>query len=89
MVGFTPMDNDSSAYNVFYNVALKNLELDPFGNICFGLVTSEKLAVEMGVESLPHAKLVLWNQTLVRYLNFYSMKLKWRIINYMNCLFFL
>lgn len=64
------MDNDSSAYNVFYNVALKNLELDPFGNICFGLVTSEKLAVEMGVESLPHSKLVLWNQTLVSCLYF-------------------
>lgn len=62
------MDNDTLAYNIFYNVALKNLELDPFANVCFGIVTSEKLAVEIGVKTLPHVKLVLWNDTLVFFL---------------------
>lgn len=59
------MENDTVAYNIFYNVALKKLEIDPFRDICFGIVTSEKLALDMGVTRLPHIRLMLWNDTLV------------------------
>jgi hypothetical protein len=59
------MDSDPLAYNIFYNVALKRLEYDPFRDICFGVITSERLALDLGVENIPSVKLMLWNNTVV------------------------
>ncbi|CAH2208035.1 jg9735, partial [Pararge aegeria aegeria] len=62
-VGFTPLGGKSRSYNIWYNVALKSYEFDPIGEICFGVVTSEELASDLGVGNLPNARLMLWNDT--------------------------
>ncbi|XP_023941308.2 thioredoxin domain-containing protein 11 isoform X2 [Bicyclus anynana] len=62
-VGFTPLTGTSRSYNIWYNVALKFYEFDPIGELCFGAVTSGDLASDLGVDSLPNARLMLWNDT--------------------------
>ncbi|CAH2037453.1 unnamed protein product, partial [Iphiclides podalirius] len=62
-VAYTPLTDTSKYYNVWYNVALKSHEFDTVGEICFAVVTSAELAVDLGVESLPNAQLMLWNDT--------------------------
>ncbi|CAH0579270.1 unnamed protein product [Chrysodeixis includens] len=62
-VGYTPLTDTSKYYNVWYTVALKAREADTLGEICFAAVTSEELAAELGVESVPNARLMLWNDT--------------------------
>ncbi|XP_075973532.1 thioredoxin domain-containing protein 11 [Anticarsia gemmatalis] len=62
-VGYTPLIDTSKYYNVWYTVALKIREADTLGEICFASVTSEELAVDLGVESVPNARLMLWNDT--------------------------
>ncbi|XP_034830385.1 thioredoxin domain-containing protein 11 [Maniola hyperantus] len=62
-VGFTPLTDTSRYYNIWYNVALKSYEFDTIGEICFAAVTSAELASDLGVESIPNARLMLWNDT--------------------------
>ncbi|PZC86415.1 hypothetical protein B5X24_HaOG209134 [Helicoverpa armigera] len=62
-VGYTPLTDTSKYYNTWYTVALKSREADILGEICFAAVTSEELAAELGVESVPNARLMLWNDT--------------------------
>ncbi|CAB3224200.1 unnamed protein product [Arctia plantaginis] len=62
-VGYTPLTDTSKYYNVWYTVALKIREADTLGEICFAAVTSEELAVDLGAESVPNARLMLWNDT--------------------------
>ncbi|KAJ0177223.1 hypothetical protein K1T71_007232 [Dendrolimus kikuchii] len=62
-VGYTPISETSKYYNTWYNVALKSKEFDTIGEICFGVVTSEELAIDLGVGILPNARLMLWNDT--------------------------
>ncbi|CAG9584661.1 unnamed protein product [Danaus chrysippus] len=62
-VGFTPLTETSRYYNVWYSVALKSREFDTIGEICFAAVTSNELAMDLGVESVPNARLMLWNDT--------------------------
>ena len=64
-VGYTPLTDTSKYYNTWYTVALKSREADILGEICFAAVTSEELAAELGVESVPNARLMLWNDTKV------------------------
>lgn len=64
-VGFTPLTETSRYYNVWYNVALKSKEFDTVGEICFATVTSTDLAMDLGVETIPNARLMLWNDTKV------------------------
>lgn len=66
MIGFMPITVKATDYHTLYSVALKSLELDPFGDVCFSVVTSEELAQEMGVDVLPTVRLMVWNETLVR-----------------------
>ncbi|XP_060802777.1 thioredoxin domain-containing protein 11 [Amyelois transitella] len=63
-VGFTPLADTSRHYNVWYTVALKAREFDTVGEICFAVVTSEELALDLGVETVPNARLMLWNDTM-------------------------
>lgn len=46
-------------------MALKSKEFDTIGEICFAVVTSEELSIELGVDTLPNARLMLWNDTKV------------------------
>lgn len=69
-VGYTPLTDTSKYYNIWYTVALKSREADTLGEICFAAVTSEELAAELGVESVPNARLMLWNDTKV-YMSFF------------------
>ncbi|CAG9786160.1 unnamed protein product [Diatraea saccharalis] len=62
-VAYTPLKDTSKYYNIWYYVALKAREYDTIGEICFATVTSQDLAVELGVESVPNARLMLWNDT--------------------------
>ncbi|KAL0893064.1 hypothetical protein ABMA27_014711 [Loxostege sticticalis] len=62
-VGYTPLAHTSKFYNIWYYVALKAREFDTIGEICFATITSEELAVELGVQSVPNARLMLWNTT--------------------------
>ncbi|CAG5059747.1 unnamed protein product [Parnassius apollo] len=62
-IGFTPLTDTSKYYNIWYNVALKSREFDTVGEICFAVVTSAELAMDLGVEILPKARLMLWNDT--------------------------
>ncbi|XP_022830838.1 thioredoxin domain-containing protein 11 [Spodoptera litura] len=62
-VGYTPLTETAKYYNVWHTVALKAREADVIGEICFAAVTSEELAAELGVESVPNARLMLWNDT--------------------------
>lgn len=62
-VGYTPLTDTSKYYNTWYTVALKSREADILGEICFAAVTAEELAAELGVESVPNARLMLWNDT--------------------------
>lgn len=62
-IGYTPLSETSKHYNTWYNVALKSKEFDTIGEICFGTVISEELAINLGVDSFPNAKLMLWNDT--------------------------
>ncbi|CAH0701203.1 unnamed protein product [Spodoptera exigua] len=62
-VGYTPLTETSKYYKVWHTVALKAREADVIGEICFAAVTSEELAAELGVESVPNARLMLWNDT--------------------------
>ncbi|XP_037302968.1 thioredoxin domain-containing protein 11 isoform X2 [Manduca sexta] len=62
-VAFTPLSETSKYYNIWYNVALKSREFDPVGEICYGAVTSEELAVDLGVDVVPNVRLMLWNDT--------------------------
>ncbi|KAI5651874.1 thioredoxin domain-containing protein 11 [Phthorimaea operculella] len=62
-VGFTPLTSTSKHYNVWYQVAVKSKEYDVIGEICFASVTSEELAIDLGVEHVPSARLMLWNDT--------------------------
>ncbi|KAJ2946055.1 hypothetical protein O0L34_g4974 [Tuta absoluta] len=62
-VGFTPLTSTSKYYNVWYQVAVKSKEYDVVGEMCFASVTSEELAVDLGVEHVPSARLMLWNDT--------------------------
>ncbi|XP_068631740.1 thioredoxin domain-containing protein 11 [Battus philenor] len=62
-IGYTPLTDTSRYYNIWYNVALKSREFDTLGEICFGVVTSAELAADLGVENLPNARLMLWNDT--------------------------
>lgn len=64
-VGYTPLLDSSQYYNTWYHVALKVREFDTLGEICFAAVTSEDLAVDLGVEVVPNARLMLWNETKV------------------------
>ncbi|XP_053607574.1 thioredoxin domain-containing protein 11 isoform X2 [Plodia interpunctella] len=63
-VGFTPLADTSKYYNIWYTVAIKAREFDTIGEICFAVVTSEELALDLGVETVPNARLMLWNDTL-------------------------
>ncbi|XP_073945343.1 thioredoxin domain-containing protein 11 [Choristoneura fumiferana] len=62
-VGYTPLTDSSKHYNTWYHVALKIREFDFVGEVCFGVVTSEDLALDLGVNSVPSARLMLWNDT--------------------------
>lgn len=62
-VGYTPLTDTSRYYNIWYYVAMKVREFDPVGEICFAVVTSEELAVDLGVDVMPNARLMLWNDT--------------------------
>ncbi|KAM3964486.1 LOW QUALITY PROTEIN: thioredoxin domain-containing protein 11 [Aphomia sociella] len=62
-VGYTPLTDTSRYYNIWYYVAMKVREFDTIGEICFAVVTSEELAVDIGVEVMPNARLMLWNDT--------------------------
>ncbi|XP_072931972.1 thioredoxin domain-containing protein 11 [Epargyreus clarus] len=62
-VGYTPLTETSKYYNVWYKVALESLEFDTIGEICFAVVTSPHLAVDLGVNTLPSARLMMWNET--------------------------
>lgn len=62
-VGYTPLTDTSKYYNIWYTVSLKIREADTVGEICFAVVTSEELAVDLGVESVPNARMMLWNDT--------------------------
>ncbi|XP_049868769.1 thioredoxin domain-containing protein 11 [Pectinophora gossypiella] len=62
-VGYTPLSDTSKYYSVWYQVALKSREFDVMGEICFAVVTSEDLAADLGVETVPSARLMLWNDT--------------------------
>lgn len=62
-LGFTPLTDTSRYYNVWYNVALKSREFDIVGEICFAVVTSKDLAMDLGVERVPNVRLMLWNDT--------------------------
>lgn len=64
-LGFTPFTDTSRYYNVWYNVALKSREFDIVGEICFAVVTSKDLAMDLGVERVPNVRLMLWNDTKV------------------------
>lgn len=64
-VGYTPLSDGSQYYNTWYSVALKVRELDTLGEICFAVVTSEELALDLGVEAVPSARLMMWNGTKV------------------------
>lgn len=64
-VGFVPFTVSAKHYNVWYKVATKIREYDMLGEICFAAVTSEILAVELGVAVVPNARLMLWNGTKV------------------------
>ncbi|KAL4713233.1 hypothetical protein ACJJTC_013163 [Scirpophaga incertulas] len=63
-VGYTPLSDTSRFYNIWYYVALKALEFDTIGEICFATVTSENFAAELGVEKIPNARIMRWNDTL-------------------------
>ncbi|XP_028027181.1 uncharacterized protein LOC114240723 [Bombyx mandarina] len=62
-VGYTPLADTSKYYNIWYNVALKIREYDTVGEICFAAVTSEDLSADLGVDIVPNARLMLWNDT--------------------------
>ncbi|XP_063380638.1 uncharacterized protein LOC134667241 [Cydia fagiglandana] len=62
-VGYTPITDTSRHYNTWYHAAVKIREFDFIGEVCFGVVTSEDLAVDLGVNSVPSARLMLWNDT--------------------------
>lgn len=64
-MGYTPLTDSSKHYNTWYHVALKIREFDFVGEVCFGVVTSEDLAIDLGVNSVPSARLMLWNDTKV------------------------
>lgn len=66
-VGYTPLTNTSKFYNIWYYVALKAREYDSIGEICFAAVTSLELAAELGIQTVPNARLILWNSTRVCY----------------------
>ncbi|GBP68516.1 hypothetical protein EVAR_55649_1 [Eumeta japonica] len=62
-VGYTPLTKNSRAYNIWYSVALKIRDFDTIGEICFATVTSEDLAADLGIESVPTVRFMLWNET--------------------------
>ncbi|XP_028171777.1 thioredoxin domain-containing protein 11 isoform X2 [Ostrinia furnacalis] len=62
-IGFTPLAETSKFYNIWYYVALKAREFDTVGEICFAVVTSESLAAELGIHTVPNVRLMLWNTT--------------------------
>lgn len=64
-VGYTPLTDTSKYYNIWYYVSLKIREFDTIGEVCFAAVTSEDLAYDLGVETVPNARLMLWNDTKV------------------------
>lgn len=64
-VGYTPLSETSKYYNTWYHVSLKVREYDVIGEICFASVTSEALATDLGVEIVPNARIMLWNDTKV------------------------
>lgn len=59
------MTETSKHYNIWYRVALESLEYDTIGEICFAVVTSADLAMDLGVDVLPSARLMMWNETKV------------------------
>ncbi|XP_041978251.1 thioredoxin domain-containing protein 11 [Aricia agestis] len=62
-IGFTPLTETSKYYNVWFSVALKSKEYDTVGELCFATVTSSELAHSLGVDTMPRARLLLWNET--------------------------
>ncbi|XP_059047087.1 thioredoxin domain-containing protein 11 [Achroia grisella] len=62
-VGYTPLTDTSRYYNIWYYAAMKAREFDTVGEICFAVVTSEELAIDLGVEVMPNARMMLWNDT--------------------------
>lgn len=55
-------------YNIWNAVAVQSREFDTLGEICFASVTSEELATDLGVDVMPHARFMLWNETKVNIL---------------------
>ncbi|XP_047516741.1 thioredoxin domain-containing protein 11 [Pieris napi] len=62
-VGYTPVSYTSKYYNIWYNTAIKTKEFDTIGEVCFAVVTSTELAVDLGIDSVPNARFMLWNDT--------------------------
>lgn len=56
--------NSSSAYQLFYNTALKFLEKDPNNEIAFGVVTNSIIAKNLGIYKIPTIQLYLWNESV-------------------------
>lgn len=70
-MGYTPIADTSKYYSIWYQVAFKSKEIDVMGEICFAAVTSEELALDLGVDSVPSARFMLWNDTKVTSILFY------------------
>lgn len=60
---FVDMDANQSFYNVFYQVSLKWLENDPYGDVAFVAVTGDAMQL-FGVDNEPSLRLYIWNQTV-------------------------
>lgn len=58
------MKHNQTSFNVFYQVAIKILEIDPHREIGFAVCTGES-AKNFGVINKPKLRIYLWNETLV------------------------
>ncbi|CAK1547197.1 unnamed protein product [Leptosia nina] len=62
-VGYTPLTHTLKYYNIWYNTAIKTREFDTIGEVCFAVVTSTELAIDLGIDNVPNARFMLWNDT--------------------------
>lgn len=63
VVLFVDMKTSAKFYNIFYQLSMKWLENDPYGDVGFGVVTGESMA-NFGVDIEPSMRLYVWNETI-------------------------
>ena len=57
----------SPGYKEFYQSAIRSLEKDPNQEVIYAVVTDPRTAESnYGVVTFPHARLFMWNESLVR-----------------------